>query len=218
MRKLVILGGDGIGLIAADIAETNGSHLVLGFLNDMKDIGSTIGRFKRYPVLGKTTQVAEFLQDPEVDIFVAILGMTNEEFVFRKISALDIPDDRRPSLIHPRAYFNQEMTKIGAGVLMAAYSQLSPDVELKENAILLGNSFVGHNSVVGRHAHLATNSVVGGYISVGKFCHIGSNSTIREKVNIGDFVLIGAGSVVLSDCRPSSIYAGNPARFLRATS
>lgn len=218
MSKLIILGGDGIGLIAADIAETTGSHEVLGFLNDVKDVGSSIGRFKKYPVLGKTNQVGGFLREPDVDAFVAMVGMTNEEAVFKKITALGIPGNRRPSLIHPTAYFNPEMTKIGDGVLMAAYSQLSPDVELKENAILLANSFVGHNSVVGEHAHLATNSVVGGYVSVGRFCHIGSNSTIREKVTVGDFVLVGAGSVLLSDCEPSSIYAGNPARLLRKNS
>jgi acetyltransferase EpsM len=217
MRKLIILGGDGIGLIAADIAETNKSHHVLGFLNDNQERGSKIGKFKTYPVLGKTTDVGQFLQDPEIDVYIAIVGMTNEEEVFHKIEALGIPHDRRPTLIHPKAYFNPEMTKIDSGTLLAAYSQLSPDVELRKNSILLANSFVGHNSVVGEHTHLATNAVVGGYISIGKFCHIGSNSTIREKVYIRDFVLIGAGSVVISDCERSRIYAGNPARFLRST-
>lgn len=214
MRKLIILGGDGIGLIAADIAETMGSHEVLGFLNDGKDVGSSIGQFKKYPVRGKTNEVGRFLCDAGVDVFVAMVGMTNEEAVFKKITALGIPQHRRAKLIHPMAYFNPEMTKIGDGVLMAAYSQLSPDVELKDNAILLANSFVGHNSVVGEHAHLATNSVVGGYVSVGKFCHIGSNSTIREKVMIEDFVLVGAGSMVLKNCKSNSVYAGNPAREL----
>ncbi|WP_300056773.1 acetyltransferase [Sulfitobacter sp.] len=218
MRNLVILGGDGIGLIAADIAETIGSHKVIGFLNDTKEVGQSIGRFKRYPVLGKTSEVGTFLQDQSVDIYVAMVGMTNEEAVYNKIEQFKIPQDRRPTLIHPAAYFNSEMTRIGNGTLMAAYSQLSPDVELKENAILLGNSFVGHNSVVGEHSHIATNAVVGGYITVGKFCHIGSNCTIRERVKIGDFVLIGAGSVVISDCDRASIHAGNPARFLRASS
>ena len=67
-----------------------------------------------------------------------MVGMTKEEDTFQKIENLSIPQSRRPRLIHPKAYFNPEMTKIGSGVLMAAYSQLSPNVELKENAILLG--------------------------------------------------------------------------------
>ena len=48
-------------------------------------------------------------------------------------------------------------------------------------------------------------------------CHvsIGTNSTILA-VNICDNVVIGAGSVVTKDITKPGIYAGNPAKFLRA--
>ena len=215
MRKLVIAGGDGIGLIAADIARINGSHEIIGFLNDRKNVGDKIGRFKTYDVVGTVGDCQQLLTDPDVDIFIAYVGITDEKKTFEQIQNLQIPMDRRPTLIHPTAYFNEETSKIGVGVLMAPYSQLSPDVELEDSAILLANSFVGHNSTVGQHTHIATNAVVGGYVQIGKFCHIGSNSTIRENVKIGDFVVVGAGSVVLSQCGDSKIYAGNPARQIR---
>lgn len=50
---------------------------------------------------------------------------------------------------------------------------------------------------------------------VGNFVSIGSNATVLP-VNICDHVVIGAGSVVTRDIVEPGIYAGNPARLLRA--
>lgn len=44
---------------------------------------------------------------------------------------------------------------------------------------------------------------------------IGSGATILSKVTIGENAIVGAGSVVTKDVPPGSIYAGNPAKFLR---
>lgn len=50
---------------------------------------------------------------------------------------------------------------------------------------------------------------------IGNHVSIGSNSTILP-VTICDNVVIGAGSVVTKNIEKLGIYAGNPARFIRA--
>jgi acetyltransferase-like isoleucine patch superfamily enzyme len=50
---------------------------------------------------------------------------------------------------------------------------------------------------------------------VGNRVSIGSNATILP-VTIADGVVIGAGAVVTRDLRSAGVYAGNPARLLRA--
>ena len=50
---------------------------------------------------------------------------------------------------------------------------------------------------------------------IGSHVSIGTNSTVLP-VNICDDVVIGAGSVVTKDITKPGIYAGNPAKFLRA--
>jgi len=45
---------------------------------------------------------------------------------------------------------------------------------------------------------------------------IGSNATILGGVTIGENALVGAGSVVTKSVPPNEIWAGNPARFIRA--
>lgn len=44
---------------------------------------------------------------------------------------------------------------------------------------------------------------------------IGANSTITAGVTIGENSIIGAGSVVNTDVPPKSLFAGNPARFIK---
>ncbi|MFY0699751.1 MAG: hypothetical protein JXR04_02975 [Bermanella sp.] len=214
MRKLVIFGGSGIGMIAASIAEDNKSHEVLGFLNDIVPVGETIGKYKTFPVLGDSTDYVKFLNDPEVDFFIAYVGMKKEKSVFNKVKNLGIPEDRWATLIHSTAIIPEGFCKIGKGVLIAPLCQLSADTTISDNCIMLPNSFLGHDSFMDEFAHIATNGVVGANVHIGKACHIGSNATIREKVTIGDFSLVGAASMVLNDVGEEEIVIGNPARPL----
>lgn len=215
MKKLIILGGSGIGMIAASVANDLGCFEVLGFLNDVEPIGSSIGKFNKIPVIGTSSDIEKYLEDKDILFFIAYVGMQKEEDVFNKIEALNIPSHRFATLIHPTAIIPKGYCNIGNGVLMSPLTQLSPDTTIEDNCILLPNSFVGHDSTLRRFAHIAANAVVGANVDVGRAVHVGTNATIREKIKIGDFSLIGSGSVVLNDVDSNSIVVGNPARLLR---
>ncbi|MDR2955535.1 MAG: hypothetical protein LBV43_10670 [Prevotella sp.] len=215
MKNLVILGGSGIGMIAASIAEDLGFYNILGFLNDTLPMGSLIGKYKKIPVIGNSGDISKYIENRNNYFFVAYVGMQKEKEVYYKVESFGIQPDRYATLIHPTAIIPKGFCSIGNGVLMAPLSQLSPDTTIEDNCILLPNSFVGHDSTLKKFAHVATNGVIGANVVVGKACHIGSNATIKEKVIIGDFSLIGAGSVVLNNVPENSINVGNPSRVLR---
>ena len=202
-------------MIAISIAKELGTYTIGGFLNDVLPIGTEIGKYEKYPVIGTTDDLTKFLQDENNVFFIAYVGMQHECDVYKKIVSLEIPATRLATLIHPTAIIPKGMCKIGNGVLMAPLSQLSPDTTLEDNCIMLPNSFLGHDSTLRRFAHVASNATIGANVVVGKACHIGTNCTIREKVNIGDFCLVGSGAVVLNDVLDNSIVVGNPARLLR---
>lgn len=215
MKNLIVLGGSGIGMIAISIARELGTYTIGGFLNDVLPVGTMIGKYDQFPVIGTTDDLPKFLEDENNMFFIAYVGMQQEESVYKKITSLNIPSNRLATLIHPSAIIPKGMCKIGNGVLMAPLSQLSPDTTLEDNSIMLPNAFLGHDSTLKRFAHIASNATVGANVIIGKACHIGTNCTIREKTKIGDFCLVGSGSVVLNDVEENSIVVGNPARLLR---
>jgi maltose O-acetyltransferase len=52
-------------------------------------------------------------------------------------------------------------------------------------------------------------------IVIGKGCWIGARATIIGGVTIGDGCVIAAGSVVTKDCKPNTLYGGNPAKPIK---
>jgi acetyltransferase EpsM len=215
MKKLVILGGRGIGMIAASIANDLGTYTVLGFLNDFVPIRQKVGKYGGYKVIGTSQDVKNFLNDESVYFFIGYVGMKNEKEVYEKITSLGIPSHRFATLIHSTAIIPKGFCSIGNGVLMAPLSQLSPDTTIEDNCILLPNSFLGHDSTMERFSHITANSVIGGNVRLCKGAHVGTNATIRENITIGNFSLVGSGSVVLNDVPENSIVVGNPARLLK---
>src|SRR5690554_2803611 len=215
MKKLIILGGRGIGMIAASVANDLGTYQVLGFLNDVVPVGENVGKYKQYPVIGTSNDAKNYVDDEDIFFFIGYVGMKNEKDVFNKITSLGIPRNKFATLIHPTAIIPKGFCSIGNGVLMAPLSQLSPDTTLEDNCILLPNSFLGHDSTMKRFSHITSNSVVGGNVTIGRGAHVGTNATIRENITIGDFALIGSGAVVLNDVQENSIVVGNPAKTLK---
>lgn len=215
MKKLVIFGGRGIGMIATSIANDLGYFKVLGFLNDVEQIGSMVGRHNKVPVIGKTEDYINYLDDKDTYFFIGYVGLQNEKQVYEKISALKIPPERFATLIHPTAIIPKGFCSIGNGVLIAPLAIVSPDTTIGDNCMLLANSILGHDATMERFAHIGSNSVIGGKVLLGKAVHIGTNATLRENITIGDYALVGAGSVVLQSVEENTIVAGNPARLLR---
>jgi acetyltransferase EpsM len=213
--KVIILGGPGIGMIAASIIDRVSTAAVLGFLNDVLPVGARIGKYKAFEVLGRSTDLSEFLRDPDCRCFVAYVGLGREKATFEKIVAMQIPDEKLTTIIDPSAVIPKGYCSIGSGCLFGPLAQLSADTTVGRGCMLLPNAYVGHDSILSDYAHLATNAVVGANVRVGKGVHVGSNATIREYVHIGDFSLVGAGAVVLKDVPPNSVVVGNPARILR---
>lgn len=81
--------------------------------------------------------------------------------------------------------------------------------------IAMNVSFITSTHEIGNKDRRAGKSLAQP-IKVGNGCWIGANSVILPGVRIGDGVVIAAGAVVNADCDNNSIYAGVPAKKLRA--
>lgn len=214
-KRVLILGGEGIGMIAAWIIDRVGDAEVIGLINDVYPVGSQVGRKKKYEVIGNSDDVKRYIDDGKTCFIIAFHGMKREKATYEKIQSFNIPINRFYSAIDPTAIIAYDYSEIGAGIIAAPYSQIGPDCIIGNNSVILGNSFIGHDTTVGKFCHIASNAVIGAHVHIGNACHIGLNSAVREFVKIGDYSLVGMGSVVLKDVDTNSIVAGNPAKLLR---
>lgn len=123
---------------------------------------------------------------------------------------------------------------LGAGCRVGPFVEIQKGVVIGERTKIQSHSFIcelvtiGNDCFIG-HGVMFINDLfqsggpAGGDQSkwksttIGNKVSIGSNATILP-VKIVDNVVIGAGAVVTKDITEPGIYAGNPAKFLRAFS
>jgi acetyltransferase-like isoleucine patch superfamily enzyme len=122
-------------------------------------------------------------------------------------------------------------TKIGAFVEIQKNARLGKNCKIQshtficEGVTIEDNVFVGHGVTFINDKYPRSTNSGGGLqseedwevipILVKQGASIGSGSTILCNVSIGEHAIVGAGSVVTKDIPPNSIFAGNPARFIR---
>jgi len=122
-------------------------------------------------------------------------------------------------------------TKIGAFVEIQKNARIGRDCKISSHTFICegvqieDNVFIGHGVTFINDTFPRATKAGGGLQTeadwrvertlVDKGASIGSGATILSNVTIGQNSIVGAGSVVTRDVPPNTIYAGNPARFLR---
>jgi UDP-3-O-[3-hydroxymyristoyl] glucosamine N-acyltransferase len=109
---------------------------------------------------------------------------------------------------------------------------IGDDVEVFENTLItrgtVGNTVIGdgskidglihiaHNVTIGKNTLIASGGLIGGSVEIGDRVFIGSKTVLRDHVKVASGTIIGCGSNIVKDIvEESTVWAGNPARFLR---
>lgn len=92
-------------------------------------------------------------------------------------------------------------------VEIGEYVGIGANVMIYDNDMHAVNPYLRMND---NDAHTKANEIV-----IGDYAWVGANSIILKGVHIGRGAVIGAGSVVTSDVPELTIYAGNPARYIK---
>ena len=122
--------------------------------------------------------------------------------------------------------------RIGDGTFIGPFTEIQKNVNIGSRCRIQSHSFICELVEIGDHCFIghgvmfindlfSDGAPAGGdpakwkSTHIGNHVSIGSNATILP-VHICDNVVIGAGSVVTKNIQKPGIYAGNPARFIRA--
>lgn len=215
-RKVIIIGGDGNGGIAAacisDMRDNYSiwEYEVHGFLNDFIAKGETING---YPVLGGLQDVNKFLDQGYYFIY-AIHSISHAPLRIKIFEALNIPDERLVTLIHPLTFIG-EGTEIEPGCMIMANSYIGPKSKIGKCTFIMANCAIGHNNKIGGFCHFSLGAVCGSVLNIGDGCDVALNATVMEKLTLGNFSVVGAGALCLKDVEPYQVVVGSPAKHLK---
>jgi acetyltransferase EpsM len=214
VRRIAILGGDGVGSIIAGVIAANaasGERIVpLGFLNDVVPAGSQIAG---YSVLGGFDDWAQL--DADVHFIAAIMHPKAAQARHRRLRSLNIPDERWASVVDRSARIAGGAV-VGPGCFIAANAVVETGARVGRWSAVRAGAYVGHHVQLGDFAFVGPNATLLGMSRYADGAHVGANAVCRERVTVGAYALVGIGAVVVKDVAAFTVVAGNPARPLDA--
>ena len=215
VKKIIILGTGGNcvdildTLLDINDARQEAIYECIGFLDDNRQNWGK--KYFGVEVLGPLDSAARY---PDCRF---VNGIGSPRNFWRKgeiIATTGIPLERFETVVHPSASVSR-MAHLGAGVVVFQHVTITSNVKIGNQVIILPNTIVSHDSVVGDYTSIAGGVCISGCVEVGPSCYLGTNSTLISYCKVGARSLIGMGSVVLKDVPENSVMVGNPARFLR---
>lgn len=213
MPKVLILGGHGDGLVAAQIVrdmQRSGQDIELaGFLNDSIPQGGDIAGI---PVLGTIREWNTFPSDTMFHVALHKVGQMRARVEL--IESLGLPANRLASLVHPSAQIADD-AEIGAGALIASFVTCQPGVTVGRYATVRAGANLGHDVRIADFAYVGPNATLCGRASAGKGSHVAPGAIVVDGIALSDFALLGAGGVAFRPVGQDEVWMGNPARKVK---
>ena len=206
---ILIIGAGGMGRDVMDAVEKNGTYKIAGFIDDTMPVGSEVSGYK---ILGNISDVARISKDINKGI-IAIGDNWQRGKVSRKIkNATKI--FHFVSVIHPSACISRN-AQIGAGAVLLAETTVCSNAIMGEHTLLHIGSMLGHDSKLQNYGCMLPGSKVGGNVRIGQYTSIGIGATVIHGITIGNHSFIGAGATVISNIPSNVVAYGVPAIVAR---
>lgn len=213
-RDLVLIGSGGFGRETAQAVHAlnrNGAAWrLLGYLDeDPARHGLVVDGTV---ILGGTDRI-EHLPDAS---FVVCTGRPGNYVSRLKIvSQLGLPPERYATIVHPSAAVSAS-SSVGHGSVLLAHVTLTAAVTVGAHVAIMPHATLTHEDVVDDFTTIASGVCLGGGARVRRSAYLGAGALIGENRTVGAFSLVGMGAVVTHDVPPREVWAGIPARRLRA--
>lgn len=152
-------------------------------IKEAKDGDITFVANPKYNHLVKETNASAIIASKDFSAVTQkpVIRTDNPSLAFSKVVSLIFSIEiKHPQGIHPQAVISKS-AKLGKNVAVGACAVLEDNVEVGDNTIIYGGSYVANDA------------------RIGKDCLIYPDVSIRERVKIGNRVIINNGAVIGSD-------------------
>ncbi|MGW7436407.1 NeuD/PglB/VioB family sugar acetyltransferase [Streptomyces sp. NPDC054849] len=195
---------------AADVARGRPGWRLAGHLDDDPALHGL--DVDGVPVLGGCDRVHAL---PAARVVVCVGSPRDYAVRARLVRRLGLPAARYATVVHPTAVVSGSSV-VGAGSVLLAHCVLTAAVRVGAHVAVMPHTVLTHDDEVGDFATLASGVRLGGGVRVERGAYVGAGALVRESVRIGAWSLTGMGSTVLADVPAGEVWAGSPARRLRA--
>lgn len=210
-RDLVVVGAGGFGRETVEVVHAinavRPTWRLRGFLDDGL-AGTTVDGV---PVIGTTHEPP----DDEVAVVVCTGHPGNYFSRKRIVQRLALPAARYATVVHPAASVSAAAT-LGPGTVILAGAVLTASLRVGAHCALMPGVVLTHDDVVEDFATFGARATLAGRVTVGEGAYIGAGAMVREGRTVGAWSLLGMGAVALCDIPGGEVWAGVPARRLRA--
>ena len=206
MKKIILLGFGGHGLVVSDLVK------VIGY-----DI---IGYSAPHAATGKSAPALHYMGgddaifdcDPKsVTLANAIGSVGDVRLRQRAFHMFAEKHYRFPALVHPSATVAQDAVLLEGCQIMAG-AVIQSGAQIGRNSIVNSGAIVDHDCQIGDHVHIAPGSVLSGSVVVDHGVHIGTGAVVIHNIQIGADSIIGAGATVIDNIPANVTVVGTPAR------
>ncbi|MFI9251872.1 NeuD/PglB/VioB family sugar acetyltransferase [Streptomyces sp. NPDC053069] len=210
MNGLLIVGAGGFARETAQAVRDAADAELLGHLDDNSALHGT--EVDGVPVLGGCDLVHDL---PRARVVICVGNPRDYAARARLARRLALPPDRYATVIHPAAAVSST-SRVGPGSVLLAHCVLTAAVRVGAHVAVMPQVVLTHDDVVEDYVTLASGVRLGGGARLERGAYVGSGALVREGTAIGAWSLVGMGSTVLGDVPPGEVWAGSPARRLRA--
>ena len=207
MRRLLIIGAGGHGMVIADAADQMEQWSSIVFLDDAYPNVTTKAEWQ---VIGDSGRLQDFSSNSDA----AIAAIGNCAARLDKLVAIRRAGIRLATVIHPTAVVSRFAT-IGDGTALLANTTVNASANIGLGCIVNTGAVVEHDCRLADGVHVASGATLAGSVEVGERSWIGAGATVCEQISIGADVVVGAGAVVIRNVPDRATVVGVPARAIR---